>query len=95
MSWWKAVVKRAGSISSESSNCPLVHRLAPRSASWHVLTIFGWLIAAALVWLAALPVQVQSHGMLLSAIAWTMLVSSLLVSIATRETHDEASCQPR
>ena len=56
-------------------------------ASWHIVTIFGWLIAAGLVWLAALPVPLQSQATLLSAIASAMIVSSLLVLIATKARH--------
>ena len=56
-------------------------------ASWHIVTIFGWLIAAGLVWLAALPVPLQSQATLLSAIALAMIVSSLLVFIATKARH--------
>ena len=56
-------------------------------ASWHIVTLFGWLIAATLIWLAASPEGMQNQGVLLSAIASTMLVSALLVLIATRARH--------
>jgi hypothetical protein len=56
-------------------------------ASWHVLTVLGWLLAAALVWLATLPVQLQNQTTLLSAIATAMLVSSALVLVATKARH--------
>ena len=56
-------------------------------ASWHVLTVFGWLIGAALVWLAAMPVQLQNQGTLLTVIAAAMLVNSALVFIATKGRH--------
>ena len=56
-------------------------------ASWHVLTIFGWLIAATLVWLANPTDQMQNQSTLLSAIASAMLVSSALVFIATKARH--------
>ena len=56
-------------------------------ASWHIVTVFGWLIAAALIWLARSPVQIQDQGLVLSAIASTMFVSALLVCIATKARH--------
>ena len=56
-------------------------------ASWHIVTLFGWLIAATLIWLAASPDRIQNQGVILSAIASTMLVSALLVLIATKARH--------
>ena len=56
-------------------------------ASWHIVTLFGWLIAAALIWLARSPERLQNNGVVLSAIASTMLVSALLVLIATKARH--------
>ena len=56
-------------------------------ASWHIVTLFGWLIAATLILLAASPNRMQNQDVLLSAIASTMLVSALLVLIATKARH--------
>ena len=56
-------------------------------ASWHIVTLFGWLIAATLIWLAASPDRIANQGVLLSGIASTMLVSALLVLVATKARH--------
>ena len=56
-------------------------------ASWHIVTLFGWLIAAVLIWLAQSPERLQSNGLVLSAIASTMLVSALLALVATKARH--------
>ena len=56
-------------------------------ASWHVVTVFGWLIAAVLVWLAKSAAQLQEQAAFLSAISLAMLVSSALVFIATKARH--------
>ena len=56
-------------------------------ASSHIVTLFGWLIAAALIWLAASPETLRNNGVLLPAIAATMLASALLVLIATNARH--------
>jgi len=56
-------------------------------ASWHIVTLFGWLIAVTLIWFAASPDKMQNQGVGLSAIASTMLVSALLVLIATKARY--------
>ena len=56
-------------------------------ASWHIVTLFGWLVAACLILLAASPDKMQSQSFVLPAIAVTMLVSALLVFIATKARH--------
>jgi hypothetical protein len=56
-------------------------------ASWHIVTVFGWLVAASLFLLAALPDRTPDSGLALSAIVVTMIVSALLVLIATRARH--------
>ena len=56
-------------------------------ASWHIVTLFGWLVAGALLWFAGLPVQVQSQDLALTAVSLTMLASSVLVFLATKARH--------
>ena len=56
-------------------------------ASWHIVTLLGWLLAAGLVWLAGLQVQVQSQGHLISVVSLATLTSSALVFIATKARH--------
>jgi hypothetical protein len=54
-------------------------------ASWHVLTVLGWCLAAILFWLS--QGQLVGSILLTSAIAIAMLVSSLLVLVGTKAKH--------
>ena len=56
-------------------------------ASWHIVTLFGWLMAAILFRAAASAEHAQSYGVVLSGIALTMFVGGLLVLIATKARH--------
>lgn len=56
-------------------------------ASWHVATVFGWLAAAKLMFLAARPVPPDLRQVLLLAIGVAMFVASLLVLFGTRGRH--------
>jgi hypothetical protein len=53
-------------------------------ASWHVLTVFGWGMAAILVWL---PRPASGSAAIGHAIEMSMLIGSVLVLIATRGRH--------
>ncbi len=54
-------------------------------ASWHLATLQGWFVAAALVWLA---VAAPRHGALMAqAIALLELLCALLVMVATKGRH--------
>jgi hypothetical protein len=55
-------------------------------ASWHVLTVFGWAMAALLLWLAHHWGQPGSK-FVASAIVAAMLVGSALVFVGTRAKH--------
>jgi hypothetical protein len=55
-------------------------------ASWHALTVLGWLVAAILFWLAASP-QDKASSFLEDVIAVAMLVSAGLVLIGTKGKH--------
>ncbi len=56
-------------------------------ASWHVLTIFGWCIAAVLLWLS-LPSSDPSSALFIErAIVFSMLAGSALVLLGTRARH--------
>ncbi|MES2889627.1 MAG: hypothetical protein V4739_16660 [Pseudomonadota bacterium] len=57
-------------------------------ASWHLVTVLGWCMAALLVWLA-LPSSAQPPALsfVAKAIAVSMLVSSLLIFIGTQGRH--------
>ena len=54
-------------------------------ASWHVLTVFGWCLAAILVWLS--QVQTVGSAFLSQAIVMAMLAASVLVFVGTKGKH--------
>jgi hypothetical protein len=60
-------------------------------ASWHVLTVLGWGMAAILVWLSLSDSRGADDGVIEQAIgqaiAISMLAGSLLVLIATKARH--------
>jgi hypothetical protein len=56
-------------------------------ASWHLVTVLGWLAASALIGLAVAPVQPPVQMLVLRAIAIAMLASSLLVLVGTKARH--------
>lgn len=56
-------------------------------ATWHVLTVFGWCIAAVLLWLS-LPSSNPSSALFIEqAIVFSMLAGSALVLLGTRARH--------
>jgi hypothetical protein len=56
-------------------------------ASWHVVTIMGWCIAVLLFWMALPSAQHQAPAILVQTVIIAMLVSSLLVFVATYGKH--------
>ena len=56
-------------------------------ASWHVLTVFGWGMAAILVWLSRPASGSADVAVIGHAIEMSMLVGSALVLVATRGRH--------
>ena len=56
-------------------------------ASWHVLTVFGWAMAAILVELAKPTARGSGNDVVEQAIMVSMLVGSVLVLIATKARH--------
>ena len=56
-------------------------------ASWHVLTVFGWCIAALLLWLSQAPPQQPSTAHVANLLIVTMLASSGIVLIGTKGKH--------
>lgn len=54
-------------------------------ASWHVLTVFGWCLAAVLLWLA--QAQRAGHAPIGQAIVVAMAAGSFLVLVGTRGKH--------
>lgn len=56
-------------------------------ASWHVVTLLGWLVAATLLWVSAWPELLHSMKFVLLGIASVMLASAVLVLVATKARH--------
>jgi hypothetical protein len=54
-------------------------------ASWHVLTVFGWCLAALLLWLS--QAQTKANAFPLHAIVVASIAGSVLVLVGTRGTH--------
>ena len=55
-------------------------------ASWHVLTVFGWAMAALLLWLAGQPGDTGARFITV-VISVAMLAGSVLVLVGTRGKH--------
>ncbi len=55
-------------------------------ASWHIVTVFGWCIAAILIWLAQAPPSAV-HAFVANAIVISMLFAALLVFVGARAKH--------
>jgi hypothetical protein len=56
-------------------------------ATWHVVTVFGWAMAALLLWLAREAAAGRSYAVVEQAIAVAMLAGAALVLFATRGRH--------
>jgi hypothetical protein len=56
-------------------------------ASWHVLTVFGWGMAAILVWMSRSASGSIDHAVIAHAIEMSMLIGSALVLVATKGRH--------
>ena len=56
-------------------------------ASWHVLTVFGWGMAAILVWLSQPISGSADDAAIVHVIGMSMLIGSVLVLIATKGRH--------
>ncbi len=56
-------------------------------ASWHVLTVLGWCIAAILYWLSLPSSHARDYSFIELAVGFAMLVGSALVLIGTKARH--------
>jgi len=57
-------------------------------ATWHIVTIFGWALAAILIYLSSESIKIDSKiEFLISLIAASMFASSALVLVATKAKH--------
>ena len=55
--------------------------------AWHLVTLFGWALAAVLAWLAQPAAQAASGGVVECAVIAALVASSGLVLISTRGRH--------
>lgn len=57
-------------------------------ASWHLVSLFGWALGAMLLWIdGSLIIDRVTSNWLLTTVAITMLVGSVLVLVATKAKH--------
>jgi hypothetical protein len=56
-------------------------------ASWHVVTLMGWCVGVFLLWLAVPSSRLLGQSSIVTAVAVTMLGSSILVLFGTRGRH--------
>lgn len=56
-------------------------------ASWHVVTVLGWCVAVALLWLAQPSKAPLAQSVVSMAIVGALLGSSLLVLVGTKGRH--------
>ncbi|MGQ3051793.1 MAG: hypothetical protein ACT6S0_08415 [Roseateles sp.] len=56
-------------------------------ASWHLVTVLGWTLAALLLWLARPAMQAASAGVVESVIGTALAFGSALVLWSTRGRH--------
>lgn len=56
-------------------------------ASWHTLSVFGWAMAAILIWLSLPSSSAIPRAAITQAITVAMLTGSLLVAFGTRARH--------
>jgi hypothetical protein len=68
---------------------PLLHERHVRIlwASWHIVTLLGWAMAAILLRLAFITDYTATQTLAVNAIITSMLCSSLLVLIASKGMH--------
>lgn len=56
-------------------------------ASWHLISIFGWGVAAILVFVSLAPLMQGEHYRIAVTIAIVTFVSAILVCVATKGKH--------
>lgn len=56
-------------------------------ATWHIVTVMGWCVAATLFWLALPTSRNQAQSFVTAAVLASTLASSLLVLVGTKGKH--------
>jgi hypothetical protein len=80
-------MRRGGLIPTEGGTLLRESNVRILWASWHVLTVFGWLIAAILFWLSQQPSKQSSYVFIETAIIVSMLTGSAFVLVGTKARH--------
>jgi hypothetical protein len=80
-------MRRGGLIPTEGGTLLRESNVRILWASWHVLTVFGWLIAAILFWLSRQSSQQSSYVFIETAIIVSMLAGSAFVLVGTKARH--------
>jgi hypothetical protein len=80
-------MRRAGFIPTDGGGVLHERHVRIIWATWHALSVFGWGMAALLVWLASEAAAGGSFPVAAHAIAASALAGSLLVLVGTRGRH--------
>ena len=80
-------LRAAGVVPTKGGQLLREYQLRIMWASWHMVTLMGWGIAAILAWLALPPQQHLAASFIPMAIIAPMLASSAIVGIGTRGRH--------
>ncbi len=56
-------------------------------ASWHLVTVFGWALAAVLLWLAFVPQRGSLHSFSVGVIVLAYFAGAVLVLVGTKGRH--------
>jgi drug/metabolite transporter (DMT)-like permease len=56
-------------------------------ATWHLVTVLGFLVAALILWLAPGPTPVGSHQLMVAMVIGALMACSGLVLIGTKGRH--------
>ena len=78
---------RRGVVPTDGGQLLLEQHVRILWASWHVVTVFGWGMAALLLWLAVQSSHGGSLAVVTRAVAASMLVGSALVLVSTKGRH--------
>ena len=80
-------MRTTGFIPTNGGTVLREHHVRILWATWHVVTVVGWCIAALLVWLA-LPSSTQAvRSVIVPMVVASMVASSLLVFVGTTGKH--------
>lgn len=85
--WVFRRLRQAGAIPTNGGNVLREPHVRILWASWHIVSVLGLALAACLFYLAAALVPKPAAQLVGSAVAVSMLLSSLLVFVGTKGKH--------